>query len=236
MIRFILSSTFIAYAAMSNALPYDGGVVTVADREFYVGEVTPEYTRLLERFSDDGTDNSRKFVWRFSLELQQVVEQTPLLIGQGVEFLQTGIPAEQLINDLSGVGSRDFRVIPDPLYASEDHLVLSNDYTDLGLLPKNSARTYGGRCVKSSTPGRLLICSLIVKYPYASHVALTTTDFFPGTLLVASADFEEIARQMIQIAVCIDVTDRELSPEERESIYEQMAQDGFDNCRIDLSS
>jgi hypothetical protein len=225
MLRFVLLSVFIACAAMLNALPYDSGVVTVADREFYVGEVTPEYTRLLERFSEDGTDNSRVFVWRFSLELKRVVEQTPVLIGQGVEFLQTGIPAEQLINNPSRVRNGDFGVIADPLYASEDHLVLSNGYSDFRLLPINSNLTYSAFCVEGIEDGQFRYCALTVKYPYATHVALTTEEFFPGTLLEASSDFEEIARQMIQIAVCIDVTDRELSPEER-----------FDNCKIDLSS
>lgn len=234
--RLILLGLLLGLGAPLSALPYDNGVVTVADREFYVGEVTQEYTRLLDRFSEDGTDNTRVFVWRFSEQLKRIMAETPVLKGQGIEFLQTGMPADQLINNPPWLEALGFEENQNSLHTSNNHAVLSNGHSDFRLLPVNSDLTYSAFCVKSFEPGRLRICSLRVKYPYATHVAIIAEDLNPGTLLEASVDFEAIAREMIQIAVCIDITDRELSAEDREGFYAQLAEDGFDNCKIDLTS
>jgi len=70
------------------SLPYNDGIVSVADREFFVGE-------LSQSFGQD----VRSFDFRHSPWLKEILDNDPLLWDPDVRFLRTGVPAIELIGE-----------------------------------------------------------------------------------------------------------------------------------------
>lgn len=209
----------------SSALPYHDGVVSVADREFFVGQLT-------DSFGDD----ARSFKFRHAPWLKAILDNDPMLSDQDVRFLRSGVPASELIGELPSQLRELERLEDDPLYMAEGHDVITFGNLDLDIYPTSSSVNYSVSCTRGFEKGELNICGVRVAYPYATNVVLTARKYFPGRLPEISDDFERIAARMVEIAVCLDVTDR--NDAERPISETELLEENPDlsDCSILLSS
>lgn len=224
--RAALAVLLIATSHQASALPHHDGVVFVGDRKFFVGDLT-------RSFGDD----ARSFDFRHALWLKTLLDNDPLLGDQGVRFLRSGVPATDLIGDVPTQMRSQERLEDDPLYMAEGHDVVTFGNLDEYIYPKDSPIKYSVFCTRGGfNPGELNICDIDVAYPYGSNVVLTARKYFPGKLPEISGKFEPVAARMIEIAVCLDVTDRtddEPPPSGTELLDRNPELSG---CRILLSS
>jgi hypothetical protein len=209
-----------------SALPHHDGVVFVGNREFFVGELT-------QSFGDD----ARSFDFRHAPWLKTLLDNDPLLGDQGVRFLRSGVPATDLIGEVPTQMRAQERLEDDPSYMAEEHDVITYGNLDEYIYPKDSSIKYSVFCTRGGlNPGELNICDIDAAYPYGANVVLTARKYFPGKLPEISSNFEPIAARMIEIAVCLDVTDKaddEPLPNERELLEQDP---DLSDCRILLSS
>ena len=96
----------------------------------------------------------------------------------------------------------------DPAYMAKGHDVYNVDNLDHYIHPKNSTIRYSVFCTRGGfNPGELDLCSIRVAYPYGTSVMLIASQYFSGKLPEISHNFEPIAARMLEIAICLDVTD-----------------------------
>ena len=210
----------------ASALPHHDGVVSVGDRKFFVGELT-------RSFGDD----ARSFDFRHAPWLKTLLDNDPLLEDQNVRFLRSGVPAPDLIGEVPTQMRAHERLEDDLLYMAEGHDVVTFGNLDEYIYPKDSPIKYSVFCTRGGfNPGELNICSLRVAYPYGANVVLTARKYFPGKLPEISGKFEPVAARMIEIAVCLDVTDRtdDDPPPSGPELLDRNPQ--LSGCRILLSS
>ena len=96
--------------SLASALPYNNGIVTVGDREFFVGELTDSYA-----------ENARSFNFRHAPWLEEVLDNDPVLFNQDVRFFLAGVPAPDLVGDVSSRLREQDRLEDDPLYMAPGH-------------------------------------------------------------------------------------------------------------------
>lgn len=183
---------------LSVALPHQNGVVTVGDRDFYVGVLT-------DSFGEDA--------WSFSLRhapwLKTLLDNDPVLSDYDVRFFRSGVPAIDLVDRTKSSSFERMTLEDDPQYMADNHVVFNYRDLDQYVYPKNSPLTYEVTCIRGGfNPGELDLCHLIVVYPHGTNVTLTARQYFPGTLPDVSRNFEQIAARMLEIATCLDVTDQ----------------------------
>ena len=221
-----LTALFFLPPHVASALPHDDGVVSVGDREFYVGELT-------QSFGDDAWS----FDFRHSPWLKILLDNDPLLSDQSVIFFRSGVPATDLVGEVPTEMKEHERLEDDPAYMADGHDVVIFGDLDEDVYPKNSPIKYSVSCTRGGfNPGELNLCSIRVAYPYASNVLLRARKYFPGKLPEISGNFEPIAARMIEIAVCLDVTDQS-DAERQTSGTELLEQNPYlSDCKISLSS
>ncbi|MFZ3583899.1 hypothetical protein ACOI1H_17250 [Loktanella sp. DJP18] len=140
--------------------------------------------------------------------MKTILDNDPLLADQDVRFLRSGVPAPDLIGTVPTQLGQGERMEDDPHYMAEGHDVITSGDRHEYIYPKASPVTYSVFCTRGGfNPGELNLCSIDVAYPYGTNVVLTARKYFPGKLPEISATFELIAARMIEIAVCLDVTD-----------------------------
>lgn len=222
---FFIATAFAAAPIHAFALPYNNGIVVVGDREFFVGELTDSLGASTQTF------NFRHAPW-----LEDILNNDPVLFNQGVRFLRTGVPALDLVGDVSSELREQDRLEDDPLYMAPGHDVVVRGLRDMYIYPTNSSVNYSVFCTRSREPGELNLCSILVAYPYGTDVALTARRYFPGQLPDVSRDFEAIALRMIEIAVCMDVTDQSNADRPTSDVEVLENSPNMAECRILLSS
>lgn len=182
------------------ALRDANGVLTVGSREFFVGELTTRYE-----------EHVRDFVFDHSVMLKALIDSEPLFDDQIVEFFQSGVPARQLVGELPNVGFRNKETaepLTDSIYLLDGYDVFRDDKNALYLFPHNSSLVYSVACPINLDNIFFSFCDIQVKYPYDTNVMLKSRWFFPGPLSDVGQSFEPIAQRMIEIAICLDVTDQ----------------------------
>ncbi|WP_458791934.1 hypothetical protein [Yoonia sp. MH D7] len=209
-----------------SALPHKDGIVSVGNREFFVGELTKSFR-----------DDSWEFDFRFALPLKILLDNDPLLSDQSVKFFSSRVPATELVGEFPTEMGKLERLEDDPAYMADGHDIVSFGYLDEYVYPKNSPIKYSVFCVRGGfNPGELNLCDIAVAYPYASNVLLTARKYFPGKLPEISDNFEPIATRLIEIAVCLDVTDQS-DAERRMRAAELLEQNSeLADCKILIGS
>jgi len=82
----------------------------------------------------------------------------------------------------------------------------------------------------------LRYCGIHVVYPLGQNISLVAKRFFPGTLDEIGVSFDGIARRMVEVALCLDVTNR--SPDNWPSQPKDILNESpsLDDCEINLTS
>lgn len=184
---------------LASALPYEDGIVTVDDRKFFVGDLSWSFT-----------EKANTFLFNQSPWLEEFLLSEPVLAEQEIKFLLSGIPAADLVGELPSY-MRDAAILEDdPDYHVDDHEVFSFGDVPLTVFPTNSRLNYSVSCTRGINKDQLNICRVLVVYPYATNVVLSADQFFPGSLSEIGQNFEPIAARMIDIAICLDVTNEDV--------------------------
>lgn len=185
-------------ASLAQALPYENRIISLDGRQFFVGDVPRE-----------NSDSDIWFYFRQSPWLGELVRNDSVLSDQDVRFLRTGIPANDLVD---GINRRNVGLDPyietDPRYTANGYYVYTQGRGIFTLQPHSSKLNYSISCILNSVDGPFSLCRIRVAYPYATHIALTSNEFFPGPMSEIAHEFEPIAQRMIEIAICLDVTDQ----------------------------
>lgn len=198
MMRFpFLIAIILLMPSLALSLPHQDGVVTVGERDFYVGELT-------DSFGEDA--------WSFSLRhapwLKTLLDNDPMLSNYDVRFFRSGVPAIDLVDRTKSPSFERMTLEDDPQYMADNHVVFNIGDMDQYVYPKNSPLTYEVFCTRGGfSPGTLNLCDMIVVYPHGTNVALNARQYFPGALPEVSRNFELIAARMIEIATCLDITE-----------------------------
>ena len=95
---------------------------------------------------------------------------------------------------------------------------------------------HGSWSVCPQDPGELNICSMRVSYPYGTNVVLTARKYFPGQMPDGSLSFEAIAMRLVEIAVCLDVTDRSEAERPLSEVEILDVSPNLSNCNTLISS
>lgn len=154
---------------LSSALPYEDGVVTVGNRQFLIGEVTRAFS-----------DNWRQMPLGHSEVLREFLAGEPLFSSWKAEFLETGIPADELVGDLFRHISDSSKIQKEPELQVNGYDVFSLGQVDLSIFPQESKLNYSASCSRGHQTDELLFCRVKVVYPYDTHVALSADAFFRG--------------------------------------------------------
>lgn len=213
------------------ALPYQDGVVTVGDREFYVGPRESGNRILQKQYSDD----QWSFWFAMMPWLDEFVRADPVLYDQRIEFNRSSYSAHQKAGEIPSL-IRDSAVIQTDPALQVDGLTTWRTTSELLFFPVDSTLTYGADCPWSPQRPDFSLCVVTVAYPYGTNTLLIAKEFFPGPLEEYGPRIDAIARRMVEIAICLDVTD--IPPAERETHIAGLRDDNprLEGCHIDLTS
>ncbi len=216
---------FFVVPHFASALPHSDGIVFVGDRDFFVGELSQSYG-----------EDARSFNFRHAAWLEVLLDNDPMLSDQDVRFLRAGVPASDLVGEVPSQLRENERIEDDPLYMAQGHNVITFGNLDMDIFPRVSNINYSVVCTRGLDPGELNICDVRVAYPNGRFVLLTARKYFPGQLSEISGNFEHIASRMVEIAICLDVTDKSDSerPTSEAELLEQNP--NLSDCEILLSS
>jgi len=80
------------------------------------------------------------------------------------------------------------------------------------------------------------LAGFVWAFPYGEHISLVAKRFFPGTLDDIGHRFRDIAHRMVEVAICLDVTER--SPDQQPSQPADALNENpaLQDCKIDLIS
>ena len=183
---------------LATALPYKDGILVVGDREFFVGETANSYGESAWSF------NVRHAPW-----LEDLLDNDPVLFDQGIRFFRSGVPATELVGSAPLQLRENEKWEDDPIYMAAGYEIVTFGDLDMDVYPLNSPINYSVSCTRGGPePGDLSICDVRAAYPYGTNVVLISREYFPDQMPEASRFFEVIASRMIEIAVCLDVTDQ----------------------------
>ena len=227
LIRYLVAVVFFVTPIETMALPFENKIITVNKRNFFVGDVPKP-----------AEDHDRSFLFKQSPWLDSFVNGEPFLFDQNVEFFRSGISAEELVGQLP----RYVRKAGSATLVSEAENKIDGYETYryssiiLHFFPKDSSLTFSVICAEDLTESEFSLCHISAVYPYDTHVVLIAKEFFPGTLNEIGWKFDDMAQRMVEIAICLDVTEESVSdwPESLDDILEQNP--GFLDCEIPLTS
>ena len=214
---------WIATAVSASSLPFQDGVLTVDSRQFYIGTpVRPVGT------------NERDWPFNDSDWLAEFIDADPVLSEYRIFLHQTGVPAIDLVKQRTVVGG----VVP--LLATDPRLQIHmlETYGEPGYLQFYSLDSdiqYQVTCTGPPDTG-FRYCGIRVVYPLGQNISLVAKRFFPGTLDEIGVSFDGIARRMVEVALCLDVTNR--SPDNWPSQPKDILNESpsLDDCEISLTS
>lgn len=217
------------------------GIMHVNGREFLMGDLH-EWPKGTEDFSVE-------FMVRSSIWLREFLDRDPVLMFQDFDIRRT--------QDSSFTGERylahQMAVTPDPLmgclgcpyYPADDAILqidgyatYANERSALIFMPKSTEIAHAFRCSLArggAQSGELGSCSVTVVYPYATNIVLNGRRQFPGTVAEYGPNFSSIAKRMLEVVTCIDITGKEafelsMGPTELLESHPNLT-----GCRIDLN-
>tara|TARA_R110002072_G_scaffold130136_2_gene268941 strand:+ start:367 stop:1050 length:684 start_codon:yes stop_codon:yes gene_type:complete len=186
-----------------SAEAYNDGILTLGGRDFFIGDTErrPEST-LMPQFS---------FSW--SPWLNSALSDDPILRGHSLRIQQTGIPSRELMDTMMPSDTIYSVVVTDPNFLADGFRVnqttggLSFQFT-----PVSSTLDYIVNCSLARAWNNVSGCRLTVVYPYSTHVILKADISYIFAGGIALSDYaeraEDIANRLIEVAVCLDVTER----------------------------
>ena len=191
------------------------GVMHVNGRKFLMGD--------LHDWPKGAHDYSVDFMVRSSIWLRDFLDQDPVLMYQDFKirrtqdssFTATKYLASQmeLIPDPArNCSTCYYDLNVDPALQVDGYETYANGFGFLKFLPKSSDIAHVFQCELSrdgSQFGELSICSVTVVYPYATNIVLNGRRQRPGTVAEYGPSFAAIAKRMLEVVTCIDVTDSE---------------------------
>ncbi|MEM9583696.1 MAG: hypothetical protein AAGA08_11325 [Pseudomonadota bacterium] len=218
-----LSAVFwCATAVAASSLPYENGVLTVDTREFFIGAPNRPVT-----------PNLREWPLHYSDWLGEFVKADPVLSKYRISFFKTGVPAAELIEGFAHSDVKQTIVETDPAFQVPNTRTLRQGRGRYLFYPESGNLKYSVRCGRNAQK-RFDFCSIMVVYPYAKNVALIAKRFFPGSLAEIGHTFDDIARRMVEIAICLDVTEKPLSDRTHTSNDILAKAPTLSGCDIDL--
>lgn len=217
------------------------GIMHVNGREFLMGD--------LHEWPKGTHDYSAEFMVRSSTWLREFLDHDPIMMYQDFEIRRT--------RDSSFTGSRclahQMELTPDPsrdcptcyydrsvdpVLQVEGYETYSNSFGSLKFVPKNSEVAHGFQCQLSkdgSQTGELDSCIVTVVYPYATNIVLHGRRPWPGTVDEYGPSFAAIAKRMLEVVTCIDVTEKEIIDYSTGLSELLESHPNLTGCRIDLT-
>ena len=217
------------------------GIMYVNGREFLMGD--------LHEWPKGTHDYGVHFMIRSSIWLREFLDRDPILMYQDFDIRRT--------QDSSFIGTRylehQMAVAPDPsmgclgcpYYPALDAVLqvdgyetYSNERGYLIFLPRSSDIAHGFRCrlARGGTQsGELDSCSVTVVYPYATNIVLNGRRQRPGTVAEYGPSFAAIAKRMLEVVTCIDVTEKEMNDYSTGLSELLESHPNLIGCRIDLT-
>lgn len=192
---------------------FENGVMHVNGREFLMGD--------LHKWPKASHDFRVYFMVRSSIWLREFLDNDPVLKYQDFDIRRTRNStftgdrylASQM--ELAPDPPRDckycyYDLSLDPVLQVDGYDTYSSGGTSLIFLPTDSAIAHGFRCSRKGGGApfaELLGCSVIVVYPYATNIVLNGRRTLPGTVAEYGPSFAAIAKRMLEVVTCIDITD-----------------------------
>jgi hypothetical protein len=207
-----------------EGIPFQDGILTLSDRHFIVSDLA----RPVEK--DD---------WRFSLRqsawLAPILNEDPILQSWQVELIWAGVHGTQLLDSEEEVSQKPLAtLVTDSADQIEGYTYYNLNQRHFYFFPKSSNLNYSVSCGNEPGSNELNICHIHALYPYDAYVVLRAMKFFPGKLSDVPLEFESIAARMVEIAVCLDVTDQ--SNTERDLFLRQPDAVELTGCELTLGS
>ena len=223
---------------------FEDGVMHVNGRMFWMGD--------LHEWPKATHDYRVSFIVRSSIWLREFLDNDPVLKNQDFVLRRT--------QDSSFTGARylasQMELAPDPsldcktcfydatldpILQVEGYDTYSNGFRSLLFVPKNSAIAHGFRCSltrENSQAGQLDICSVIVVYPYATNIVFNGRRHHPGTVLEYDPKFAAIAKRILEVIICIDITNDQSIEDYADSPSSGILENNpnLTGCRIDMTS
>lgn len=217
------------------------GIMRVNGREFLMGD--------LHEWPKGTHDYSVDFMVRSSIWLRDFLDQDPVLVYQDFKirrtqdssYTGTKYLASQM--ELAPDPSRDcsacfYDLNVDPTLQVEGYETYANGFGSLKFLPESSDIAHVFHCELSrdgSQIGELSICSVTVVYPYATNIVLNGLRQRPGTVAEYGPSFAAIAKRMLEVVTCIDVTEKEIGDDSTGLSELLESHPNLTGCRIDLT-
>jgi hypothetical protein len=217
------------------------GVMHVNGREFLMGD--------LHEWPKGTHDYSVHFMVRSSIWLREFLDNDPILMYQDFDIRRTqdssftGMRYLEHQMELTPDPSRNcptcfYTLSVDPVFQVDGYETYSNEFGSLRFLPKNSEIAHGFQCRltrEDTRLGELDSCSVAVVYPYATNIVLNGRRHRPGTVAEYGPNFAAIAKRMLEVVTCIDITEKENS-ESSISLSELLeSHPNLTGCSIDLT-
>lgn len=186
-----------------SAEAYKDGILTLGGRDFFIGDTDwrPESTLF------------PKFTFSWSPWLNSALSEDPILRGHSLRIQQTGVPSRELMESKIQSDTTYSVVVTDPNFLAGGFKVnrttggLSFQFT-----PVSSTRDYIVNCSHARDWNNVSGCGLTVVYPYSTHVILKAdiSYIFAGGIALSeyAARAENIGNRLIEVAACLDVTER----------------------------
>jgi hypothetical protein len=217
------------------------GVMHVNGREFLMGD--------LHEWPKGTHDYSVDFMVRSSVWLRDFLDQDPVLMYQDFKIHRTQDSsftgkkylAHQM--EMTPDPSRDcptcyYAISVDPVLQVEGYETYANSFGSLKFVPKNSEVAHAFQCQLSrdgTQIGELDSCSITVVYPYATNIVLNGRRPLPGTVAEYGPSFAAIAKRMLEVVTCIDVTEKEMNDVSTGLSELLESHPNLTGCRIDLT-
>lgn len=189
--------------SLVSAEAYNDGILTLGGRDFFIGDTDwrPESTLV------------PKFLFNWSPWLNSALSDDPILRGHSLRIQQTGIPSHELMDTMMPSDTNYSVVVTDPNFLADGFRVnrttggLSFQFT-----PVSSTLDYIVNCSHAPVWNNVSGCRLTVAYPYSTHVILSAEISYIFAGGIPLSDYaersESIANRLIEVAVCLDVTER----------------------------
>ncbi|WP_165352797.1 hypothetical protein [Loktanella sp. IMCC34160] len=193
---------------------FENGVMHVNEREFLMGR--------LHDWPKANQDFRVWFMVRSSVWLRAFLDNDPVLKDQDFDIrrtLDSSFTGYQYLAHqmaLQPDPPRDcdhcnYDLTLDPVLQVSGYDTYIDGYRSLLFLPRDSAVSHGYMChllPESPRAGELDACNVIVVYPYATNIVLNGYRYRPGTVAEYGPGFALIAARMLDVVMCIDITDQ----------------------------
>lgn len=220
---------------------FDNGVMHVNERDFLMGDLH-DWPKATE-------DYSVSFMVRSSIWLREFLDDDPVLRYQDFVLRRTqdssftGAKYLELQMALAPSAPQNYSIsyyslTLDPPLQVEGYDTYFNGSSSLHFLPKDSEVEHGFSCFldlqEGAQIGELIICSVVVVYPYATNIVFNGSRHRPGTIADYGPNFSSIAERMLEVVTCIDITDNQSAerPNDLSQLFERNP--NLSDCEIEL--